>query len=243
MFPKLINYPKCNQYLIGFILICIANQLNCKKSSTPSVDQNNLSIKTVFVNGSLNVRAEPLLKAAVVFSLKEGEQVNILKELDEFLIVNKISGKWTEIEFQNQSGWVFGGFLSRFPYPKNCSSLYDYVTKNFKPSSPPEIIEKGKLYGRDTEAYRQTTQFYWENQVSLIDKSMYEAGSTEIILMNASLYEGYFIGVNCQSEFKNDKFLPDTRIQSIKLKHPDWYHYLKIEKRKNGISISYLSAI
>lgn len=66
---------------------------------------------TVNANGGLRMRAEPNLTAERIGTIPDGATVEILSRSGEEIELSGKTGKWTQVKYQNDSGWVFGGFL------------------------------------------------------------------------------------------------------------------------------------
>jgi|GEM_PF-4292998 len=70
--------------------------------------------------GSLWVTAEPGLrmreapneKAKKIVTIPYGEEVIFIEETGDEITVSGATGRWTRIEWNGKTGWVFGGFLS-----------------------------------------------------------------------------------------------------------------------------------
>ncbi|MEM7183559.1 MAG: WG repeat-containing protein [Spirochaetota bacterium] len=64
--------------------------------------------------------------------IQEGEEVELLSEFGEEMIMAGVKGKWSQVLYQGESAWVFGGFLSKekvaVPMESNC---YQYKEENF----------------------------------------------------------------------------------------------------------------
>ncbi len=69
------------------------------------------STATVSAAGGLRMRAEPNTSANRITTIPDGSAVQILSTSGEEIELAGKRGKWTEVQYEDQSGWVFGGFL------------------------------------------------------------------------------------------------------------------------------------
>ena len=60
----------------------------------------------------LRLRDEPGDAGTVITSIPHQKSVRIVEVADELQSIGKIQSKWVKIEYEEFSGWVFGGFLS-----------------------------------------------------------------------------------------------------------------------------------
>jgi hypothetical protein len=103
----------------------------------------------------LNIRKTPSSTGMIVGKIKYGERIDINLQLTDFsndyeelfLIGEKedksadlkFSGSWYYIDFKEVKGYIFGGYLSRYPPFEikrledeiNCESLNEYLIRNF----------------------------------------------------------------------------------------------------------------
>jgi hypothetical protein len=61
----------------------------------------------------LRMRTAPDTNSDIVAVIAHGATVTILRESGEPVTISGVQGKWTEIQFGTQRGWVFGGFLGK----------------------------------------------------------------------------------------------------------------------------------
>ncbi|SHE10777.1 N-acetylmuramoyl-L-alanine amidase [Chlamydia abortus] len=91
---------------------------------------------------SLNVREEPAAQGAIIGSLKQGTEVEVLSE----------KYGWAEIQFESGPGWVAAHYLIKEQPVKTSNEKEQREEKgnNPKPASEPKPTEKktiGKVYG------------------------------------------------------------------------------------------------
>ncbi|MEQ9366636.1 MAG: SH3 domain-containing protein [Leptospirales bacterium] len=57
------------------------------------------------------MRSAPTLEAERILTIPDGAAVRVRQTRGAVIEISGQSGKWTEVEFKGQTGWVFGGFL------------------------------------------------------------------------------------------------------------------------------------
>ena len=95
------------------ILVILAVCAVACKDSEPT--DSEVEWAYVDVQSSLRMRAAPSTESAMVGNLAPGTKVRIISRSAETVSISGITGQWTEIRADDQSGWVFGGFLSSRP--------------------------------------------------------------------------------------------------------------------------------
>lgn len=111
---KLINHTIL---LLAFMSIGI---VYCKKEKTNQPNQANPGQNTnstrqgklVIADGGLNVRENPALDAKVSYLLPNYSFLEDFEEEGETIEVKDKKGKWTKVNFEGNTGYVFGGYLT-----------------------------------------------------------------------------------------------------------------------------------
>jgi hypothetical protein len=70
-------------------------------------------IRWVTSKSGLRMRKRPNLQALRLRLIKFKEKVVFIEEEETQKEIDGIKGKWTKINYNNLTGWVFGGFLSK----------------------------------------------------------------------------------------------------------------------------------
>jgi hypothetical protein len=85
-----------------------------EKKEAVASDSTRYISKEMFVNvaDGLNVRSRPGKSAKKIATLRRGERVKILADEGEAIVIDGVTGKWTQISAGKVTGWCFGGFLS-----------------------------------------------------------------------------------------------------------------------------------
>jgi len=166
--------------------------------------------KYVKAPAGLRVRNSPDINAERIGVLDDLTEVLVLKEDENNLTIDGISGKWTLIETDDIQGWVFGGFLS------NTTMLYilDYIYEYFNFYDMIDFRENNTLEGflsdlRIPSEYRIIRKYTSEgihgNMITtyVIESNQYELEIWEIpdisrhllISISIELDEGNFLNL------------------------------------------------
>lgn len=100
-------------YLPAIVLLSFAG---CQKpaevtrESVPPASEDIVAF--IKADGGLRMRSGPGAAAEVVKLIPDGGSVTIVEEEREETIGGR-RGRWTKVRYEDQSGWVFGGFLVR----------------------------------------------------------------------------------------------------------------------------------
>ncbi|MFC1670903.1 peptidoglycan DD-metalloendopeptidase family protein [Spirochaetota bacterium] len=76
----------------------------------------------------LRVRDEPSNEGCVITSIQHQKKVKIVDVGDEIETIQRVRSKWVEVEYEDYTGWVFGGFLSK---DKNAYVPEDKIDKQY----------------------------------------------------------------------------------------------------------------
>ncbi len=66
----------------------------------------------VKAKGGLRMRNKPSTDGELIIVIPEREEVRINEESGDILTISGSKGRWTRVEYEDKSGWVFGGFLT-----------------------------------------------------------------------------------------------------------------------------------
>jgi hypothetical protein len=112
-------------FILGLFLV-----FNCDNkgpsATTQSGDQKMSSINNtettqnaineprwVTADAGLKLRSGPGTDYDTITVIPYAEKVNLSKEEEEVLTIGGVKGKWSEVRWKNNDGWVFGGFLAK----------------------------------------------------------------------------------------------------------------------------------
>ena len=109
-----------NLLVIATILSSIFT-MNCNKDK---------ELKIVDANGGLKMRSVPNTNGDKIGLIPNGATVEIIKENGENLSIAGKTGKWTEVKYDNKTGWVFGGFLENIGIKIYTGNYYISLDEN-----------------------------------------------------------------------------------------------------------------
>ena len=80
-------------------------------------ENGEYTLKTAWVKakGGLRMRNRPSTEGELVLLVPEREMVQVYEETGDIQAISGATGKWTRINYDDRTGWVFGGFLSGSP--------------------------------------------------------------------------------------------------------------------------------
>ncbi len=59
----------------------------------------------------LSLRENPDINSKIILTIRSNQKVEIIEVKNEIVKLEKKSGKWTKVKFNNNVGWIFGGSL------------------------------------------------------------------------------------------------------------------------------------
>jgi hypothetical protein len=136
---------------------CAADGTSPAPSATSSATPS--STRYVWAN-SLSLRAQADGKSAALTKIPYGAALNLSDAGDAPVPHSEVFGKytahgkniavmldgaWRKVHWQDKDGWVFDGYLSRYPAPD--ASLYPTEQKQFKYATPHEILYANHILG------------------------------------------------------------------------------------------------
>lgn len=99
-------------------------------SLKPEQEEEIIDMSYVIAKSGLRMRSEPSIKGDVVTKIPFNSKVGVIEETgDEFEADGEL-GRWTKVTWQNNLGWVFGGFLGEG------SSLASSWIQSFEDKAP-----------------------------------------------------------------------------------------------------------
>ena len=124
---------------------------------------------TVNVSTTLTVRAEPDSNANSLGTLKRGTEVEVNQLMGNSQIIGGVKGRWAEIDYKQQTGYVFSGFLKPVTTNTGANVENDTPTNTTKPTNTatPGKAKHAKLLADLAEKYPS----YYANGVFVVDDS------------------------------------------------------------------------
>ena len=78
------------------------------------INERNVSNRSVMYTTTLaNLRESPSSSSKLILKIPQKQPVSIL-EFGSITTIGNDKGLWTKVIYENQTGWVFGGYLSTF---------------------------------------------------------------------------------------------------------------------------------
>lgn len=103
------------KYLMHAILIIsVSLFIQCGKSDKSGELTKTVKTETRYIsaNGGLKLRDKPDTKGKVLGIIPDGAKVVLLEETGKAMTISGATGKWSNVKWVDETGWVFGGFLS-----------------------------------------------------------------------------------------------------------------------------------
>ncbi len=139
----------------------------------------------VFAKSGLNLRAETSISSDVISKINYGESIEIIGPTDHYDLIEHRKGIWLAVSYQNQIGYLFSGYLSKWSPPhldiEQMQCHYHHPIKTWITSllANDSIVNKGerKLWGYELDgkdAYRAVSTSY-QNGTLVNDYYGYES--------------------------------------------------------------------
>lgn len=123
----------------------------------------------VNVSTTLMVRAKPDNNASSLGTLKRGAEVEVNQLVGTNQTIGGVKGRWAEIDYKQQTGYVFSGFLKPVTTNSATNADSETLTRTTKPSNTatPGKAKHAKLLAELAEKYPS----YYANGVFVVDDS------------------------------------------------------------------------
>ena len=123
----------------------------------------------VSVSTTLMVRAKPDSNASSLGTLKRGAEVEVNQLVGNNQTIGGVKGRWAEIDYKQQTGYVFTGFLKPINTNTNAATDNDTPSSTTKPANTatPGKAKHAKLLAELAEKYPS----YYANGVFVVDDS------------------------------------------------------------------------
>ncbi len=164
----ILNFLLMNKssYIIILFIYLIQLHHGC---STKSVNDHS---KYVLLKTGLQLFDCPNDSCKVITKIDFNEKVIVLNTLmDKSFTINGFTGYFSLVSYKNFKGYIFNGFLSKYPaIPKNYSDLIKYPTlyfgekdgsllKTIDPEDPKSIIHKQKYINGSSSSFYNGSSF------------------------------------------------------------------------------------
>ncbi|RMG32184.1 MAG: SH3 domain-containing protein [Bacteroidetes bacterium] len=158
----------------------------------------------VIARSGLNMRAAPELGARLLKKLPYGAKVEVQESGFQMITVGWMQGYWAKVNHQNQTGYVFGPYLSRLPLPADelesslCADMQEF---GFEPILTYYINQhldsaevRRTLYdtGPLAEESHLIVESQWYKQnVQVVTTVYYESSSTALRVPGTDIFQLY----------------------------------------------------
>ena len=138
--------------------------ISCNKSENTTeipTEEDTIEIENVkqYINKDrwinslegLRMRDAPNLEGKTITVIPNAEKVLLVEETGEVLTIQDGTGKWSQVKWQENEGWVFGGFLSIDVVPIATIEVdYSGIANNVNINVREEPVENSNLTGEIT---------------------------------------------------------------------------------------------
>jgi len=69
------------------------------------------NVRYINAHNGLMLRENPDINSKIILTIRHNEKVEFIEEKNEIIKIENKSGKWTKVKYNNNIGWIFGGFL------------------------------------------------------------------------------------------------------------------------------------
>ncbi len=120
----------------------------------PYTSKGNDGFRVVRADGGLRMREQPSQMAKVTELIPDGSRVTLLGESDDEILLLGRRGKWVRVSWNNDTGWVFSGYLEvpekKVPCDRWSNTITDYALDGYYAAEPGmKSGEKVRLYSID----------------------------------------------------------------------------------------------
>lgn len=181
-------------------------------------------ILNVLALSGLNLREEPSVGSKSIVKVNCGESVEVLELPSVKFTFEKINGYWLKVKYREKEGYIFDGYLSKYPAPENKGKEWDkiseYVEKQVqvgKPVNSISLIVTPPYDDYDSSEVEYIVEF--KGNIYIHSISGYENRTEKFYLPDVRLSEARIIGLLCGGIQAQDKTKP---------------YYFYVERDQNG---------
>ena len=102
------------------------------QQQTENTITSDISQYYVFASSGLNMRKTSDPKSDVVFKVPYGSTVKVVENTErgaDDMVIENLNGQMLLLQYNDQQGYMFDGFLSQFPAPKQYEELGSYYKR------------------------------------------------------------------------------------------------------------------
>lgn len=215
-----------------FISICFFGALSLhSQHKTPFAFHSGLNMRDSSYSGSNILEALPYGSRLTI--VKRSYQMLSLKDFGGY----EISDHWYEVEFNGKGGFVFGGYLSRFPGLQAGVTYYSidsYIRKTFSPIHKSTYRVTDEI---DTAPSCFYTEFYKEGITVTANSCHTYVGSVSIHLQDTRMSEVLSIMIKIfEEEGLVYVFQKDSNQEEIRIEQDICYYSIR-ETGSGGVLV------
>lgn len=113
-----ISFRNSVSKILFLILVVLSNSPNLSADSTYS---------KVIADSWLNLRERPELNSSVIIFLPKGMRVKLFGQRDKAEVINGKMGRWAEVEWIGNRGWVFDAYLEKVNEDDRLAGYLQYL--------------------------------------------------------------------------------------------------------------------
>ena len=123
------------KFLIGGIsILAVVCFISLLVFPTHSVNAEESDAKYVATKSGLNLRSAPNKSSKVLVLIPFGGKITVVKSDSKEIFLDGRYGKWVNVKYGNQKGWVFDGFLCSFKPDTIIKVAADHYRERYKGS-------------------------------------------------------------------------------------------------------------
>lgn len=153
--------------------------------------ESDYKYKWIAGEDGLKLRSQPDNSSDEIIIIPKGEKVIFLKEAEGEIIINNYIGKWSKVKWNDNQGWVFGGYLAEddtLDISKNefvlegdeQSRISNFIMYGFPIETNMSILEIINIFGEPDNIEKEETTNQYTGKTDYINKIYYEDKYFEI---------------------------------------------------------------
>jgi hypothetical protein len=180
--------------VITITFMCILGAMGCNKSKesagieSTEIESANINAiyiaeqdDTMYVSSpdGLNMRESPSTDSKKIRGLPTFAKVTVLEKNDIDVVIDNINSQWFKVQFENDTGWVFGGYLSKDKYKPVLKADSKLLLGDWETN---ETYRQFRDDGTYDSGWKEDRDNIWSGKWSLKGETLYETmngGSSE----------------------------------------------------------------
>lgn len=173
------------------------------------IAQFEKEIKFNFAKSGLYLREKPAINSKILSLIPYGSELLSLNEIEPQIKIDNLKGKWTEVEWNNKVGFVFGGYLLTKEDFHSFNTARNYIKNQIK------TLSSSKKFA-DNFSARDTSEWsFFESKAN----SKYKIYTFRLYKVNGEedtcSYYGYSNCINVILNLENNIIYTDINYEPI----------------------------